>query len=195
MYGPDIPLAAAGIVFKCNGILIAIFVGIAQGAQAIVGFNYGAKRYLRVRRTYFCAFLTTLAIGLIGFMAFQLIPDRILAIFGTGDSKLYFDFAIYFMRTFLFMVPVIGIQIVSSNFFASIGKPIRGLILSLSRTVICMIPALLILPLFFGLDGIIYAAPVSDAIACVVTMVFIFFEMRHLGYLAKVDHQSEVAMA
>ena len=88
-------------------------------------------------------------------------PRQIISIFGTGDV-LYFEFAVRFMRIFLFMVLVNGVQLISSNFFAAIGKPIKGVILSLTRQVFFLVPLLLILPLFMGIDGILFAGPIAD---------------------------------
>lgn len=162
VYGSEIPLASCGIVMKTNAILLAIIIGISQGSQPIIGFNYGAKQYDRVRGIYKLAISCNLVISLIGFLLFQFCPRQIISIFGTGDD-LYFTFAIKFMRIFLFMVIVNGVQLISSNFFAAIGKPIKGVFLSLTRQVIFLVPLLLILPIFFGIDGILFAAPVADA--------------------------------
>ena len=179
VYGSEIPLASCGIVMKTNAILLAIIIGISQGSQPIIGFNYGAKQYDRVRGIYKLAISCNLVISLIGFLLFQFCPRQIISIFGTGDD-LYFTFAIKFMRIFLFMVIVNGVQLISSNFFAAIGKPIKGVFLSLTRQVIFLVPLLLILPIFFGIDGILFAAPVADAIAFLTTMILIRLEMKKM---------------
>lgn len=179
VYGSEIPLASCGIVMKTNAILLAIIIGISQGSQPIIGFNYGAKQYDRVRGIYKLAISCNLVISLIGFLQFQFCPRQIISIFGTGDD-LYFTFAIKFMRIFLFMVIVNGVQLISSNFFAAIGKPIKGVFLSLTRQVIFLVPLLLILPIFFGIDGILFAAPVADAIAFLTTMILIRLEMKKM---------------
>lgn len=179
IYGAEIPLAASGIVFKCNAILVSIVVGISQGAQAIIGFNYGAEKYNRVKRTLMLAVSAGFVTCFIGFLAFQLIPDKILSIFGDGDER-YFQFAIYFMRVYLFTVPFMGIQIICSNYFAAVGKPLIGLFLAMTRTVIFLIPLLLIFPLFWGIDGILYTAPVADTMALIVTSTMIIREIKRL---------------
>lgn len=181
-YGKEIPLAACGIVMKTNAILLAVIIGISQGAQPIIGFNYGARKYGRVRKTYRLAVSANLIISAAGFILFQFFPYYIIALFGTGEPA-YFEFAIRFMRIFLFMVIVNGVQLLSSNFFAAIGKPVKGLILSMTRQVIFLIPLVLILPLFFGLDGILYAGPAADCIAFVVTVVLIMREMKKIRTL------------
>lgn len=187
VYGSEIPLASCGIVMKTNAILLAIIIGISQGSQPIIGFNYGAKQYDRVRGIYKLAISCNLVISLIGFLLFQFCPRQIISIFGTGDD-LYFTFATKFMRIFLFMVIVNGVQLISSNFFAAIGKPLKGVFLSLTRQVIFLVPLLLILPIFFGIDGIMFAAPVADTIAFLTTMILIRLEMKKMRQLEAVSH-------
>ena len=181
-YGKDIPLAACGIVMKTNAILLAIIIGISQGSQPILGFNYGAKQYDRVRSTYKLAITCNLIVSAAGFILFQFFPYQIISLFGTGDAA-YYEFSIRFMRTFLFMVIINGVTLLSSNFFAAIGKPIKGLLLSMTRQVFFLIPLVLILPLFFGLDGILYSAPVSDGMAFLVSVAVISRELRRMKKL------------
>ena len=178
-YGTDIPLAACGIVMKTNAILLSIIIGISQGSQPIIGFNYGAGQYDRVKKTYKLAILYNFIVSCIGFILFQGFPRQIISLFGDGDAA-YFTFAIHFMRTFLFMVIVNGVQLLSSNFFAAIGKPVKGLLLSMTRQVFFLIPLVLILPLFMGIDGVLYAGPVADGIAFVVSVLLIMREMKKM---------------
>lgn len=179
VYGKEIPLAACGIVMKTNAILLAFIIGISQGSQPIIGFNYGARQYDRVRKTYKLAIAANLVISAIGFILFQFFPYQIISLFGTGEAA-YFEFAVRFMRIFLFMVIFNGIQLISSNFFAAIGKPVKGLLLSMTRQVIFLIPLVLILPLFFGLDGILFAGPAADGIAFIVTICLIAGEIKKM---------------
>ncbi|MBB5264337.1 putative MATE family efflux protein [Catenibacillus scindens] len=177
VYGKEIPLAACGIVMKTNAILLAVIIGISQGSQPIVGFNYGAKQYQRVKDTYKLAIVCNLVVSAIGFILFQFFPRQIISLFGTGDEA-YFEFSVKFMRIFLFMVIANGVQLISSNFFSAIGKPLKGMILSLTRQVFFLIPLILIIPLFMGIDGIMFAGPVADTMAFIATVVLISFEMR-----------------
>ncbi len=181
-YGKEIPLAGCGIVMKVNSILISVFVGLAQGAQPIIGFNYGAKKYERVKETYKKAVLVSVCIGFLGFLMFQLIPEKIVSLFGKGDA-LYIEFSIKFMKTFLFMITFTGVQIISSNFFSAIGKPVKGVFLSLTRQVIFLIPLLVVLPLFFGIDGIMFSGPISDSIAATVCFVMVLIEFEKMNKL------------
>ena len=191
IYGSEIPLAAAGIVMKVNGLVISVYIGINQGMQPIVSYNYGAELYGRVRRTYRLAATVDFIFGLIGLFVFQVFPGKVLALFGTGDD-LYMEFAILFMRTFLLMLPINGVQMLSANLFAAIGKPMRGTVLSLTRTVLFFIPLALILPLFLGLRGLLITAPIADATAFVVVMLFIVAEM---GAMRKLEQEKFLGKA
>lgn len=184
IYGEDIPLASCGIVMKTNAILLSFFIGLSQGSQPIIGFNYGAKQYPRVRKTYQLAITCSFVISTIGFILFQFFPYQIISLFGKGDA-LYFEFAIHFMRTFLFMVIVNGVQLISSNFFAAIGKPVKGLLLSMTRQVFFLIPLILILPLFFGIDGVLYAGPIADGVAFLVSVLLVSLEMKKMKSMEK----------
>lgn len=179
-YGQEIPLAACGIVMKTNAILLSVIVGISQGVQPIIGFNYGAKQYARVKQAYLLAIRWNFVVSAVGFVLFQFFPRTIISLFGTGD-KLYFDFAVLFMRTFLFMVLVNGVQLLSSNFFTAIGKALRGLLLSLTRQVFFLIPLILILPLWLGIFGVLLAGPIADFIAFIVSVVLVRREFKHMG--------------
>lgn len=172
VYGEDIPLAACGIVMKTNAILLSIIVGISQGVQPIIGFNYGARKYDRVKQAYLLAIRWNFVISAVGFLLFQLFPRPIISIFGSGE-ELYFDFAVLFMRTFLFMVIVNGVQVLSSSFFTAIGKVLKGLLLSLTRQVFFLIPLILILPLWLGIFGVLLAGPIADFIAFVVSVLLV----------------------
>ena len=164
---------------KTNAILISIIVGLSQGAQPIIGFNFGAGKYDRVRQTYLLAIKWNFVVSAIGFCLFQFFPGPIISLFGDGEP-LYFEFATMFMRTFLFMVLVNGVQLLSSNFFTAIGKALKGLLLSLTRQVFFLIPLALLLPLRFGIFGVLLAGPVADFIAFIVSLIFISKEFKLL---------------
>ena len=185
VYGEDIPLAACGIVMKTNAILLSIIVGISQGVQPIIGFNYGARKYDRVKQAYLLAIRWNFVISAVGFLLFQLFPRPIISIFGSGE-ELYFDFAVLFMRTFLFMVIVNGVQVLSSSFFTAIGKALKGLLLSLTRQVFFLIPLILILPLCLGIFGVLLAGPIADFIAFVVSVLLVKKEFSILKEQADV---------
>lgn len=177
IYGEEIPLAACGIVMKTNAILLSIIVGISQGVQPIIGFNYGAENYDRVKQAYRLAIRWNLIVSAVGFFLFQCFPAPIISLFGEGEP-LYFEFAVLFMRTFLFMVLINGVQLLSSNFFTAIGKALKGLLLSLTRQVFFLIPLVLLLPLRFGIFGVLLAGPIADFIAFMVSVLLVSREFK-----------------
>ena len=193
VYGEDIPLAACGIVMKTNAILLSIIVGISQGVQPIIGYNYGAAKYARIREAFLLAIKWNFVVSIIGFCLFQFCTYPIISIFGSGD-QLYFTFAVSFMRIFLFMAIVNGVQLLSSNFFTAIGKALKGLLLSLTRQVFFLIPLILILPLFFGINGILFAGPIADFIAFAVSVIFVWREFCHLKRLEEEQKEKDVSV-
>lgn len=178
-YGSEIPLAVVGILSKVNILFLGFAIGIAQGCQPINGFNYGAKQYGRVKETYKKAAVTVLLIGLIFFLCFQLFPRQITGIFGQGSED-YFNFAERYMRIFMMMTLVNGLQPVTANFFTAIGKAKKGIFISLTRQIIFLIPLILILPMAMGIDGVVYAGPIADAASVALCVIFILREMKEL---------------
>lgn len=179
VYGTDIPLSALGIVMKVNMILVSTILGFAVGSQPIWGYNYGAQRYAAVRRIYAVTVTIAMCISVSGFIFFQVNPDAVINLFGQEDA-LYNEFAERCFRIFLFGVFCAGFQITSSIFFQAIGKPVRSILLSLSRQTLFLVPLLLILPEYYGIDGILYAGPIADIGAAVFAAVLIILEMHTL---------------
>lgn len=177
MYGTDIPLACVGVISKVNMVFMAICIGISQGCQPIWGFNYGAGQYDRVKQTYKKAFQISLTIGIIFFLCFQLFPRQLVSIFGTGSEE-YFRFAERYFRIFMFMTFINGIQPMSSGFFTSIGKAKLGIVVSLTRQIIFLLPLILIFPLFMGIDGVMYAGPIADGAAAIVAIGYSGRELK-----------------
>ena len=183
VYGSDIPIACVGVISKVNMVFMAICIGISQGSQPIWGFNYGAKKYDRVRQAYRYSVTACTVIATIFFFCFQIFPHQIVGIFGTG-SDLYFQFAERYLKIFMFMTFANGIQPVSSGFFTSIGMAKLGIVMSLTRQVIFLLPLIIIFPLFMGIDGVMYAGPIADAAAFVLAIVF---ERRELGKMRSAE--------
>ena len=184
VYGTDIPLACVGVVSKVNMLFMAVCIGTSQGCQPIWGFNYGARFYDRVKKTYKRAFQTCLIVGIIFFLCFQLFPRPIISLFGTGE-KLYFEFAERYFKIFMFMTFMNGIQPMSSGFFTSIGKAKLGIVVSLTRQVLFLIPLVLIFPRFMGIDGVMYAGPIADLAAAIVAITFAVREHKKMSVMAK----------
>ena len=179
MYGSEIPLACVGVISKVNMVFMAIAIGIAQGCQPIWGFNYGAHNYDRVREAYKKAFAICIVLGVVFFGCFQLFPRQIVSIFGSG-SEAYFHFAERYFRIFMFVTFLNGIQPMSSAFFTSIGKSKLGIVVSMTRQIIFLLPLILIFPLFMGIDGVMYAGPIADGAAALVAIIFAEREMKAL---------------
>ena len=179
IYGTDIPLACVGVISKVNMVFMAICIGISQGCQPIWGFNYGAGRFSRVRKTFMMAFKISLLVGIIFFLCFQFFPRQLVSVFGTGSEE-YFHFAERYFRIFMLMTFINGIQPMSSGFFTSIGEARLGIVVSLTRQVIFLLPLILIFPLFMGIDGVMYAGPIADGAAAAVAIAFAIRELRRM---------------
>lgn len=190
-FGAEIPITVLGIVMKISQILNSIIIGIAAGSQPIFGYNYGARKFDRVKQALKIVLGSSLVISTIAFILFQTIPDKLIAIFGSGDEN-YMEFACLAFRTYLLLCIVNGIQIPSGIFFQAIGKSTKSAILSLSRQIIILIPAMIIFSKIFGIMGVLYAGPVADGIAFVFAAILLIKEVRHLkenGTSVKADKE------
>ena len=182
IYGESVPLACAGIVMKVSQVFFSIVIGIGQGTQPIESFNYGAKNYKRVREAYKMACIAGGSVSMVSFLLFQLFPRQILAAFGDGTAS-YFEFGEKYFRVFLFFTCLNFLQPITSTFFTSIGKAIKGVFLSLTRQILFLLPLLFVLPTLMGIDGILYAGPISDAVAAVIAVSMVLFEFRMMKKL------------
>ncbi|MDD7516879.1 MATE family efflux transporter [Ruminococcus flavefaciens] len=180
-YGADDPIAVAGIVMKVNMIVFSIVIGLAQGTQPIESFNYGAKNYDRVKSAFWMALKTGAAISLVAFVAFQLFPKQILSVFANKDaSEGYYEFGAKFFRIFLFFTWINCLQPITATFFTSIGKSIKGVFLSLTRQILFFLPLLIVLPMFFKIEGITYTGPLADALSAIVAVIMAVYEFRDM---------------
>lgn len=180
VYGPDIPIAIAGIVMKVNVIFMAIVLGMVQGSQPIIGFNYGAKNFPRVRETFKVLMKSVAVVSVLAWMAFELLPGQLISLFGSGDSGLYLEFGKYYMRTFLFFSITNGFMISISTYFTSIGKAWKGTILSMLRQLILLIPLMILFARLFGVKGVMLGGPVSDFVTFIMAAIFIVIEFKRM---------------
>ena len=178
-FGSEIPITVLGIVMKISQILNSIIIGIAAGAQPILGYNYGAAKYDRVKKTLKIVLSLSVVVSTIAFILFQTIPDKLISIFGSGDA-LYMEFACLAFRTYLMLCICNGIQIPSSIFFQAIGKGIKSAFLSLSRQILFLIPAMVTFGHLFGIHGILYAGPFADGLAFIIATVLLIVEVKYL---------------
>ena len=184
IYGEAIPLACSGIIAKVGMIFFSIIIGTSQAMQPLVSFNYGAKKYDRVLEAYRLALTAAGIVSVATFLTFQLFPRQIISLFGAGSEE-YFQYATRYFRIFMALVIINFVQPISSNFFTAIGKPWKGVFLSLTRQIIFLLPLYLIMPRFFGIDGIIYSGPIADMMAFICTVTLAFREWREIRQLQK----------
>lgn len=178
--GGDVALSAMGIVNKIGMILVSICIGIGIGSQPILGFNKGAQKFDRIRQTYLRAVGIATVVSVIGWALCQRFPYQILTVFGKADAN-FTEFAAKALRVYMLGIFTAGFQVVSTSYFQATGQPMKASILSMLRQLLVLIPMILILPLFFQLDGILYAGPVADISSAVVVSFFVVYEMKKLN--------------
>lgn len=180
-YGIDIPIAVIGIESKVFTVVINICVGIVLGCQPVFGYNMGARNFDRVKKLYRAVLFGKLAVSAVATLLFECAPDAVVRIFGKPTNipnpDDYWEFARKTFRIFLALVMFTCTIKMSSIFFQAVGKPVFAVLTSLIRDIVCFIPLICVLPVFYGLDGILASAPIADFIAMAVTaaMTVAFF--------------------
>lgn len=172
----DVSIAAYGIANRMQFIFVMVVLGLTQGMQPIVGYNYGAKRHDRVKSALKLTIFWATVVTTLGFLICEFMPGTVARAF-TSEPELI-EHASWAMRVMSIFMPIIGFQLVTTNFFQSIGKVKRSIFLSLTRQVMLLIPLLLILPLFLGENGVWYSMPVSDVIAAMLTVIMLVIQFR-----------------
>ncbi len=178
IYGADIPISAISIETKVFTIVINIVVGIVLGSQPILGYNYGAKNFDRVKKTYLTILGATLAVGILSTLIFELCPGAVVRMFGSADDELYMEFAEMTFRIFLSFVTFTCFVKMTSIFLQAVGQPIMAAAASLIRDIVCFVPLCILLPKAYGIKGILYAAPIADFISMLVA-VFLTIHFFH----------------
>lgn len=178
-YGNDTAVSGMGIINSIATLLIMPVIGISQGAQPIIGYNYGARQFHRVKETLKLAIGGATIIVLIGFVVTRLFPYQFITLFNSDDAELI-RFGTRAITTFFMLLPIIGFQIISANYFQAVGKAKPAMFLSLSRQVLILIPAVILLPKFYGLYGILYAGPLADLLSSIITGIWLFMELKRL---------------
>ncbi len=182
IYGSDIPISAIGIVMKVNELLLGIVIGIAIGGQPILGYNYGAKNFTRVKDTYFMLIKIATVVSIIGFILFQFFTQSIINLFGQNDA-LYNEFALKSFKIFLSLCMFIGFELTTCVYFQAIGKPAKALILTLCKQTFFIVPLMIILPKFLGVLGVLYSGPCAEILSVIVTVIFITSELKKYSKL------------
>jgi len=175
-YGGDLAIGAFGIVNRLVFIVVMIVMGLNQGMQPIAGYNFGAKLYERVNKVLKLTIIYATAVTTFGFLVGMLVPDLVVGIF-TSDAELT-ELSATGLRITVMFFPIIGFQMVTSNFFQSIGMAGKAIFLSLTRQMLILLPCLLILPHFFGVAGVWYSMPVSDLLASLIALVMLVYQFR-----------------
>lgn len=188
VYGSEVVIAASGAVSKLAIVFLSSIIGIAIGCQPILGYNLGNKRYERVRKTYILAIRYGTTIAVAAFLLLQLFPGTLLKLFGS-DDPLFYEFATRYIRIYFAMMFFNALQPVTSTFCTAIGKAKMGFWMTIVRQGILMLPLILILPLFFGIDGVLLAGSISDAVAAFIVIVIGYREVKQLKTL-----QDEVSL-
>lgn len=182
MHGGDLAIGAMAIITSISTIYIMPIFGINQGAQPIIGYNFGANKFERVRQTYMYSLIASTIFLFISFIFVQTFPYIAVGMFN-NDPELT-EITVSGMRLFLLSMPIIGIQMTASNYYQAVGKAKKAMVISLSRQIIFLIPCFLIIPRFLGLQGVWLAGPIADLLAIAFSSIFIFKEMRELKKMA-----------
>lgn len=185
-YGGDLALAAVGIIMSITTFLVMPAMGISQGAQPIVGFNYGSKNLDRVKDTLKLSIVAATAVVTIGFIASKIWPTQLIGLFNKNPELI--EMGVHGMGIFFKFIPLVGMQMISTSYFQAVGKPNQATILGLSRQVFIFIPVLLILPRIWGLDGVWWSGPFSDLGAFILTGAWLWVEIR---YLSKAEYSKK----
>lgn len=179
-YGGDIAVSAIGILFSILMLLTLILMGINQGIQPILGFNFGAKKPERVKETLVYALIIATVITSVVWLITQLFPAQIIALFGSQDTKLI-SFGGPAMRVYLFALPAVGVQVLAAGYFQAVGKARTALIIGLARQGLIYLPLLVILPPFLGIQGVLLASPISTLGAFLLSGIWLLLDVRRLG--------------
>lgn len=177
-FGGDVAISGMGVVNSLMTLIIMPVIGINQGSQPIIGYNYGAENYDRVKKVLKYAAIAATSISILGFMVTHLFPIQLISLF--SKDKELIALGSHALIIFLMMLPLVGLQIVGAGYFQAVGKPKHSMILSLSRQVIILIPALIILPMFFQMQGILVSGPLSDFLSSALTAICLFIELKRL---------------
>jgi len=178
----QIPMAVVGIVMKFFQIVISVVVGMAAGCIPVVGFNMGAKRPDRVKNLFTKLLLCEAAVGLVALIVVEVFPNALIGIFGAKNESLYYtEFALKAFRIYLCMMIFACVNKATFIFLQAMGKAVSSTILSMIREIVFGVGFALLLPLFFGLDGVLFSMPVSDLLTAVISGIIIAITYRQLN--------------
>ncbi len=183
-YGADIPVTTVGVTMKTFNIIMSIVLGLNLGAQPILGYNYGAGKYDRVKSTFKLVLILSTAIATLGWVFAQFFPMQIISIFGS-ESQLYNEFAVMCMKIFLMFIPLFGINMAAGIFFQALGYPVQSAALSLGKQIVFQLPFTIILPMTMGVVGALWAGPVSDILSASLSIaLYLIYRKKIFGIRA-----------
>ena len=178
IYGGDLSIAAMGVITSIAMLIFMPIFGIGQGAQPILGYNYGARNYNRVTKTLKLSLIGATGVMSLGFLIVELFPIALMSLFSTDPELIHIG--ANGMRIYLLMLPLIGFQVTAVGYFQATGKPRKSLFLSLSRQLVFLVPMIWILPRLFGLMGVWLSSPVSDLASAVLTALWLLKDLKEL---------------
>lgn len=181
IYGSEIPLTAYGISMKVQEILFTILLGIGIGMQPIAGYNYGAKNYIRVKKTYFMAILIGTVTSVAATVLFVFFPEPIIHLFGNTENQLYMEFSRKFFQTYFLLYIFFGFQTITGVFFQAIGKPAQAAAISLSYQLVFKILSAVVLTSAIGLNGVLWSGPIADLLTFIICVTLVILQMKNLG--------------
>ena len=191
-YGGDLAIGAYGIVNRVAFLFTMVVMGLNHGMQPIVGYNYGAKNYERVRRILFMTIGWATIVTTVGFLVCQLFPEYVVRLFakedGSGDATQLITLASHGLQAILIAFPIVGFSMVVGNFFQYIGKAKRAILLSMTRQLIFILPLLVVLPPLWGQDGVWYSIPIADTMAMLLALVLLIYQLRKLRRTPDSEH-------
>lgn len=193
IYGGNMAISAITLIYSVAMFAIMPIIGVAQGVQPIIGYNYGAGNFRRVRSAFFVAAAVASIISIAGAIVVQTQPERIASFF-SNDPELI-RIASGSMKVMMLALPVVGFQIISGHYYQYIGRSFVSLLITLLRQAILLIPLYFILPHFLGLDGVFIASPVSDFLTLVISVTVMTFELRRLSRKIKAADQAAMTIA
>ena len=189
----QIPMAVIGIVMKFFQIVISVVIGMAAGCIPIVGFNMGAEKYGRVRSTLTRLLISEAVVGAVALVIAEFCPGVLIRLFGAQNESVYYtDFAVRAFRIYLCMLVLACVNKATFIFLQAMGKAVESTCLSMVREIVFGVGFALILPRFFGLDGVLYSMPVSDVLTAVISAVLLIKTYRHIGQAEKEPSAKEV---
>ena len=183
-YGGDTAVAAMGIIFSITSLIALFTFGMAAGMQPLIGYNYGAKNYKRVKNIFSYACFSTVTMLFFGVGAIIIFAEQIAALFCRTDPELI-ALSSHGLRIFIFMYPLVGFQILGTRYFQSVGKGTHSILIGLSRQLFIFIPVLYIFSGMFGMEGVWFSSPVAEVLATIITMLFLVREISALNRLQK----------